>query len=267
MTLEPPTRSDEALDSQIAKRGIVGCTAWLDAIVCGDCLNEMPKMPAQSVDAIISDLPYGTTACKWDSVLPLETLWREWARILKPGGAIVLTASQPFTSALVMSNPNAFKHEWIWNKKLAGNAVFAKKQPLKIHETVLVFAFGRCPYKPEMRAGKMRAKNGIKNRLGTFGDSEITVNDKYYPTSILEYSNAGLRRGKLHLAQKPVELMRYLVRTYTNPGDVILDPCCGSGTTCIAAMQEGRHYIGIEKETNYAEITKQRIYEARGLGV
>lgn len=243
----------------------VRCSAWLDAIVCGDCLEEMPKLPAQSVDAIISDLPYGTTACKWDSVLPLETCWREWARILKPGGAIVLTASQPFTSALVMSNPNAFKHEWIWNKKLAGNAVFAKKQPLKIHETVLVFAFGRCPYKPEMRTGTMRAKNGIKNRLGTFGDSEITVNDQYYPTSILEYSNAGLRRGKLHLAQKPVELMRYLVRTYTNSGDVVLDPCCGSGTTCLAAMQEGRHYIGIEKEQRYADIAKQRIHETLGM--
>ena len=118
-----------------------------------------------------------------------------------------------------------------------------------------------------MRTGTMRAKNGIKNRLGTFSDSVITVNDQYYPTSILEYSNAGLRRGKLHLAQKPVELMRYLVRTYTNPGDVVLDPCCGSGTTCIAAMQEGRHYIGIEKESNYAEIATNRITEARGLGV
>ena len=245
----------------------VRSSAWLDAIVCGDCLSEMPKMPAQSVDAIISDLPYGTTACKWDSVIPFAALWTEWKRLLKPNGAIVLTASQPFASALVMSNPNAFKHEWIWNKKLAGNAVFAKKQPLKIHESVLVFAFGRCPYKPEMKTGTMRAKNGIKNRLGTFGDSEITVNDQYYPTSILEYSNASLRRGKLHLAQKPVELMRYLVRTYTKSGDVVLDPCCGSGTTCIAAMQEGRHYIGIEKEINYAEIAKQRIYEARGLGV
>lgn len=262
----------ETSELQPGRDGVIRCSAWLDAIVCGDCLNEMPKMPAQSVDAIISDLPYGTTACKWDSVIPFAPLWAEWKRLLKPNGAIVLTASQPFTSALVMSNAGDFKYAWTWDRMVAPTGhLNAKKMPLRRTEDVLVFYGSQCTYNPQMGNGKPVSHIGGANRpRGVFGENKVIecrdVTSRY-PVNLLQFKKVQTRHGRLHRTQKPVELMRYLVRTYTNPGDVILDPCCGSGTTCVAAMQEGRHYIGIEKETNYAEITKQRIYEARGLGV
>ena len=246
----------------------VRSSAWLDAIVCADCLNEMPKLPPQSVDAIISDLPYGTTDCKWDSVIPFAPLWAEWKRLLKPGGAIVLTACQPFTSALVMSNVKNFKTSWVWNKKQSGGFATAKYHPLKVTEDVLVFGFGTVKYFPQMRKGVMRNKGGAKpqNEIQSgLKPRHITRNDQYYPTNIIEFVNP--RIGSVHPTQKPVELMRYLERTYTSPGDVVLDPCCGSGTTCLAAMLEGRKSIGIEKDEQYAKIAINRIHEARGLGV
>jgi site-specific DNA-methyltransferase (adenine-specific) len=251
----------------------VRSSAWLDAIVCADCLNEMPKMPAQSVDAIISDLPYGTTACKWDSVLPFAPLWAEWNRLLKPGGAIVLTSSQPFTSALVMSNPKDFRHEWIWEKAFGSNFMNACREPLKEHESVLVFSRGKWTYNAQREerseSGKCRAKSPSNAPLG--GDEiyrpglvprpRPTRPDDRLPSSVQKFNN---ERG-LHPTQKPLPMMRYLVRTYTNPGDVVLDPCCGSGTTCVAAKQEGRHYIGIEKEQRYADSAKQRTHETLGM--
>jgi site-specific DNA-methyltransferase (adenine-specific) len=248
----------------------VRCSAWLDAIVCGDCLEEMPKMPAQSVDAIISDLPYGTTACKWDSVIPFAPLWSEWKRLLKPNGAIVLTATEPFASLLRTSNLAQYKYDWVWDKHIPRGMHIAKYRPMQKHEMVLVFGDAPLKYNPihTKRDKPVRVKNYGNSKASPLAnnDRKERIYDTKGPDSILVgmwEANA----GKLHSTQKPVSLMRYLVRTYTNPGDVVLDPCCGSGTTCIAAMQEGRHYIGIEKETNYAEITKQRIYEARGLGV
>lgn len=274
------------MDTQISNQhgahgdGAVRCTDWLDAIVCGDCLNEMPKMPAQSVDAIISDLPYGTTACKWDSVIPFAHLWSEWKRLLKPNGVIVLTASQPFTSALVMSNPDWFKCEWIWRKNTGSGFAYAKHQPMRYHESVLVFSNGRGTYNPQRaerfsEASKRMCRNPIRGggkRTSEHAPMNIVMvqydSETKGPESVLEFKsvpNSG--GGKLHPTQKPAELMRYLVRTYTNHGDVILDPCCGSGTTCLAALEEGRHYIGIEKEQQYVEIAKQRTAGARGLGV
>lgn len=235
--------------------------------MCGDCLHEMPKMPAQSVDAIISDLPYGTTACKWDAVIPFAPLWAEWKRLLKPNGAIVLTASQPFTSALVMSNVKAFRHEWIWKKDKGGNIAVLKYQPAKVHESVLVFGFESPRYNPQMevRPEANRRNNAPRtNRCGVQGDKPFFVERSRgadavkYPTSVKEYNCV---RGGLHPTQKPIELMRYLVRTYTNPGDVVLDSCCGSGTTLLAAKIEGRRYVGIEKEKHYAEITKTRLQD------
>lgn len=242
----------------------------LDAIVCGDCLNEMPKMPAQSVDAIISDLPYGTTACKWDSVIPFAPLWAEWKRLLKPNGAIVLTATEPFASLLRTSNLAQYKYDWVWDKHIPRGMHIAKYRPMQKHEMVLVFGDAPLKYNPihTKRDKPVRVKNygNSKSSPLASNDRKERIYDTKGPDSILVgmwEANA----GKLHPTQKPVSLMRYLVRTYTNPGDVVLDPCCGSGTTCVAAMQEGRHYIGIEKEQQYAEIAKQRTAGARGLGV
>ena len=250
----------------------IGSGDWLDPkIVNADCLIEMPKMPAQSVDAIISDLPYGTTYAPWDSVLPLETLWAEWKRLLKPCGAIVLTACQPFTSALVMSNPRWFRCEWIWDKVAAANFANAKRQPMKTHESVLVFGERQTTYNPQKVAGAKNhaAGNGVVNKSETRLISRRVPNDMSgmkYPKSIQTFPKHSSQCG-LHPTQKPLELMRYLIRTYTNPGDVVLDPCCGSGTTCLAAMLEGRKSIGIEKDEQYAQIAINRISKARGLGI
>jgi len=270
MTTELPTTCGAAVRS----------SDWLDAIVCGDCLEEMPKMPAQSVDAIISDLPYGTTACKWDSVIPFAPLWAEWKRLLKPNGVIVLTASQPFTTALIASNLAAFKYCWTWNKGKAGNFATAKIQPLRVTEDVAVFAFGRSTYNPQMTAALAKNKrprdrayaakedttHGIAS--GVFKVSESHDEDMRHPTNLLNFKSTEgecNNLNRVHPTQKPVELMRYLVLTYTNPGDVVLDPCCGSGTTCVAAKQEGRRYIGIEKEQRYADAAKQRTHETLGM--
>ena len=258
-------------------------SALLDPkIVNADCLIEMPTMPAQSVDAIISDLPYGTTACKWDSVIPLAPLWAEWKRLLKPGGAIVLTACQPFTTALIASNLAAFKYCWTWNKGKAGNFATTKFQPLRVTEDIAVFAFGRSTYNPQMTAALAENKrprdrayaakddttHGIAS--GVFKVSESHDEDMRHPTNLLNFKSTEgecNNLNRVHPTQKPVELMRYLVRTYTDPGDVVLDVTCGSGTTCLAAMLEGRKSIGIEKNEQYAKIAINRIHEARGLGV
>lgn len=262
------------MDSQITcnggadSGGAVRCTDWLDAIVCGDCLDEMPKMPAQSVDAIISDLPYGTTACKWDSVIPFAHLWSEWKRLLKPNGAIVLTASQPFTALLVVSNLDAFKYEVIWEKDKPSDFALAARRTMKYHESVLVFCDGRETYNPQMTMGEPNHSvgRGIRKKVNESGANTATVTNKLdgwkHPKSVMRFNR---EPAPTHPTQKPESLMRYLVRTYTNPGDVVLDPCCGSGTTCVAAKQEGRHYIGIEKEQRYADSAKQRIHETFGM--
>lgn len=238
----------------------VGSGALFASVLSGDCLQVMETLEAGSIDAIITDLPYGTTACKWDAVIPFATLWEQVRRVLKPNGVFVTTASQPFTSALVMSNLEAFKYCWVWNKAMAANVMNAKYQPLKIHEDVVVFAYG-ARYFPQMTRGRMRKKGGHKAKTGIYGEQRATegvMSDQYHPKSILEFSNAD-QRGRSHPTQKPVELMRYLIRTYTNPGDTVLDPCCGSGTTGVAAQLEGRNCVLIEREEKYLEITRQRL--------
>lgn len=237
-----------------------------NSIIQGDCLEVMKEIPDKSVDMILCDLPYGTTACKWDTIIPFEPLWEQYKRIIKDNGAIVLTASQPFTSALVMSNVKMFKYEWVWNKKLAGNGILAKIQPLKIHEVVCVFSAGKVRYFPQMRIGRMREKiNNIKVSEINGGDGitryKGNKGNKYYPTSILEFSLAGYRRGRLHPTQKPVALFEYLIKTYTNEGETILDNCAGSGTTGVACKNLNRKYILIEKEPEYVEIIKKRLSE------
>jgi site-specific DNA-methyltransferase (adenine-specific) len=229
----------------------------------------MKDIDDKSIDMILCDLPYGTTACKWDTIIPFEPLWEQYNRIIKDNGAIVLTASEPFASKLRLSNSKMYKYDWIWNKKLAGNGILAKIQPLKIHEIVCIFAKGKCRYNPEMRTGRLREKlNNIKVSEINGGDgvkiykgNKGNKGDKYYPTSILEFSLAGLRKGRIHPTQKPVALFEYLIKTYTNEGDLVLDNCAGSGTTAIACINTNRNYILMEKEEKYCEVIRKRISE------
>lgn len=225
----------------------------------GDCLELMKDIPDKSIDMILCDLPYGTSACRWDVVLPFEPLWEQYERIVKDGCAIVLFGSEPFSSHLRMSNLNDYKYDWVWDKKLAGNGINAKKQPLKVHENIMVFHSSR--YYPIMEKGKLR------NKMGLF-ESELThsntyckqyKSDEYYPKSILPFSSAGLRSGRLHPTQKPVSLLEYLIKTYTNEGETVLDNCMGSGSTGVACVNTGRNFIGIELDPNYFEVAKHRI--------
>jgi site-specific DNA-methyltransferase (adenine-specific) len=229
----------------------------------GDCLELMKDIPDKSIDMILCDLPYGTTACKWDAIIPFEPLWEQYNRIIKDNGAIVLFGSEPFSSALRMSNIKNFKYDWIWNKKLAGNGILAKKQPLKIHENIMVF--NTTIYHPQMAKGKMRKKMGLKESEITGGNSFVAeyANDEYYPQSIQEFSIANLRKGRLHPTQKPVALLEYLIKTYTNEGDVVLDNCMGSGSTGVACLNTNRNFIGIELDPTYFDIAQKRIAEAR----
>lgn len=228
----------------------------------GDCLQVMPSIPCGSIDAIITDLPYGTTACVWDEVIPLADMWKEVKRVLKSDGVFVTTASQPFTSALIMSNPSWFKYEWIWDKRLAGNAMNSNYQPLKIHENIVVFSAKGHTYNPQMRRGRLRTKLTNTTWKSTFGtqQSTATKNDTYKPTSILDFSVP--RVGREHPTQKSVDLFRYLIRTYSNKGETILDFCMGIGTTIEAAIIEGRNSIGIEKDLGYFQVAEKRIKTA-----
>ena len=231
-------------------------------LIHGDCLEKMKDIPDKSIDMILCDLPYGTTRCRWDVVIPFEPLWEQYKRIIKDRGAIVLFGSQPFTSALVMSNPKQFKHSFIWDKKSAANVMLAKKQPLKVHEDILIFSNGVCSYYPQMIVGKMRKKGGaIRKKSGLFAVERIEIaveNDQYYPKTILEFSNAS-QVGKVHPTQKPTKLLEYLIRTYTLEGETVLDNTMGSGSTGCACLNTKRNFIGIEKDDKYFEIAKNRI--------
>ena len=234
----------------------------------GDCLEVMKEIPDGSVDMVLTDPPYGTTACKWDTVIDLPLMWEQLKRITKPNGAIVLTASQPFTSALVMSNPKMFKYEWIWEKNRGSNFATTKYQPMKEHENVLVFCEGATVYNPiyENRAegGKARALHVINpsntGRRETLNgmeakDSRNINPDQRVPRSIQKFNT---EVGQ-HPTQKPVALLEYLIKTYTNEGDTVLDFCMGSGTTGVACVQTGRHFIGIENDLTYFNIATRRI--------
>ena len=236
----------------------------------GDCLEVMEDIPDKSVDMILCDLPYGTTACKWDSVIPFELLWEQYGRIIKDNGAIVLFGIQPFTTIMINSNINNFKHQWIWDKKNGSNFMQLKRHPNKVHEDIVVFGNNgkTVNYYPQMTKGKMRAKGNEKS----YSEDGVyyaytktkTKNDLYYPKSIIEFSNAG-RTGKakkVHPTQKPVDLLEYLIRTYTNEGEIVLDNCMGSGSTGVACVNTNRKFIGIELDDKYFEIAENRIKES-----
>lgn len=228
----------------------------------GDCLEILPTLAAGSVDMVLCDLPYGTTACKWDSVIPFEPLWDEYRRVTKPNAVVVLTASQPFTSVVVASNVAAFRHAWVWNKAKAANFPQVKRHPLKVHEDVLVFGTSKSPYFPQMRDGEVRKKGGYTTSnkdVAVMAGAPAVVNGTYYPKSILDFSVASNQDAGLHPTQKPVALMEYLIRTYTNEGDTVLDNTMGSGTTGVACRNTGRRFIGIERDPEYFAIAQARI--------
>jgi len=226
----------------------------------GDCLERMKEIPSGSVDAIICDPPYGTTACKWDSIIPLEPMWEQLRRITKPNGAIVLHGSQPFTSVLISSNLKGYKHQWVWNKNNSAGFATAKIRPFSICEDILVFSRDgkKVNYYPEMTTGKMRKKGGYSSSDNYGIKPTVKMCDQYYPKNLIEISNAS-QKGKVHPTQKPVALMEYLIKTYTREGETVLDFCLGSDTTGVAAKNLNRKFIGIEMDDNYFEIAKSRI--------
>lgn len=230
----------------------------------GDCLELMAGIHDKSIDLILCDLPYGTTQNKWDTVIPFDALWRHYVRISR--GAIVLTAAQPFTSALIMSNAKSFKYTWVWDKANSTGFLNAKKQPLRRTEDVVVFYDTQPTYNPQMEVrGKPRKKGGYikkdgSDNYGSFKSVE-SVSNEYYPTNLIEISNAN-RSEKCHPTQKPVALMEYLIKTYTNEGDTVLDNCMGSGTTGVACANTNRKFIGMELDSDYFRIARRRISEA-----
>lgn len=230
----------------------------------GDCLAVLPTIEAGSIDAIITDLPYGTTACSWDEIIPFAPMWGQVKRVLKPRGVFVTTASQPFTSKLIMSNLDWFKHELIWEKEQGTNQFLKDIAPLKKHENVLIFGDGKVLYNPQMVAVK---RQRAKRKATVDPITGATINGYQfdnlgmsYPVSIF-FAQRELAK-RYHPTQKPVALYEYLIKTYTNEGDTVLDFCMGSGTTGVACMNTGRKFIGVEKEQKYFEISERRIKQA-----
>jgi len=240
--------------------------------VNADCFDVFPFIEDKSIDAIIADLPYGTTACKWDSILPLDKLWEQYKRILKDDGCVILTASQPFTSVLTCSNLKWFKYEWIWKKTRYSGNLNATRMPLKAHESVLIFAKGKTKYyplkteAPEHLIDKRKTINpSIVKDGGAYNGSKGFVNIRKkddgtrYPISVQEFKNPN--NNSLHPTQKPVELMEYLIKTYTNEKEIVLDNTMGSGTTGLACLKTNRQFIGIEKEKQYYDVAVRRASE------
>lgn len=234
-------------------------------LIHGDCLDVLPGIADQSINLILCDLPYGSTTCAWDSVIPLEPLWQEYMRIIKPNCPIVLTANQPFASVLITSNLSWFKYDWVWLKGRGSNFQIAKYKPMVSHEHILVFGKNRITYNPQMRPRETPRlmKNNGRTRTMKVSNGKKYIADKplteRYPITELYYPNNN-QRAKIHPTQKPVALFEYLIRTYSNDGDVILDNCLGSGTTIVAAINVGnRSCIGIEKDLYYYTVSKERI--------
>jgi site-specific DNA-methyltransferase (adenine-specific) len=235
----------------------------------GDCLVEMDKIAGKSIDMILCDLPYGTTACKWDTIIPFEPLWEQYKRIIKDNGAIVLTASQPFTSALVMSNIKMFKYCWYWDKQIGSGSLLAKKQPLRSVEDICVFYSKQSTYNPQM---ELREKSKIRvfpkqyekktELYRTNQPTKYNNGETIYPKTLISINGKSKElnsKYKIHPTQKPVALMEYLIKTYTNEGETVLDNCMGSGTTGVACKNLNRNFIGIEKDDKYFEIACKRI--------
>ena len=264
------TEQTETFKTATGQSVPLDCIVMPPTLMQGDCLKLMFDIPDNSVDMVCCDMPYGTTACKWDTVLPLDMLWHHYSRIVKKNGAIVLFSNSYFTMRLANSNMQGFCYSWVWDKKFAGNFVQAKRMPLRAHEDVLVFSKdGTMPmyYPQKTMRDKPIKKGGNKQSQAipicqsenaiTFGKQSKEYNDKY-PDTLLKFSSRDEQRG-FHPTQKPVSLCEYLIRTYTKEGQTVLDNCMGSGTTGIACLNTGRNFIGIEKDQKYFEIARSRI--------
>jgi len=234
----------------------------------GDCLEEMKNIPDGSIDMVLTDPPYGTTACKWDSIIPLEPMWEQLKRVIKPNGAIVMTASQPFTTTLIASNMKMFKYEWIWEKNRGSNFATVKYQPMKEHENILVFCDGKTTYNQikEERADGGKSRANYKINASNTGKRETYNNMKGINSGYIDKTLRCPRSVQkfntevgMHPTQKPVPLMEYLIKTYTNEGETVLDFTMGSGSTIVACQNTNRNGIGIELDENYFNIAKERI--------
>jgi site-specific DNA-methyltransferase (adenine-specific) len=228
----------------------------------GDCLDVMKTLPDKSVDMILCDLPYGTTKNKWDSIIPLDKLWEQYNRIIKDNGAIALFGSQPFTTNLNFSNIKNYRYEWVWLKNNSTGFQLANKRPLKKHELISVFYKKQPTYKPQglKPYGKINKRGSMGENWDEMRSNEYIQQWTNYPTQILEF---GYDKEKLHPTQKPVELLEYLIKTYTNENDTVLDNCMGSGSTGVACVNTNRNFIGIELDKEYFEIAKERINELK----
>jgi len=246
---------------------------WLNQIICGDCLEVMPQIPDKSVDMILCDLPYGTTACKWDTIIPFEPLWEQYERVIKDNGAIVLFGTQPFTSKLICSNLDMFKYCWTWDKGRVGGFTSAKLKPLKLFEDICVFSKGKTAncnpnnmnYHPQglVKVDKISRSSNDTSPTGYARPSQTKFYKQEftnYPKQLIKFP---LEKGRVHPTQKPVELMEYLIKTYTNENETVLDNCMGSGSTGVACVNTSRNFIGIEKEQRYVEIARQRLEQAQ----
>lgn len=250
----------------------------LNKIIHGDCLEELKNIEDKSIDMILCDLPYGTMSCSWDNVIPFDMLWFQYDRIIKDDGVIVLFGTQPFTTDLINSNRKMYKHINYWNKENAGSFAVSKYRPMPVVEEIVVFAKGTVKYNPQMILAEEKNKrprgssNPVKtNTAAPQGSGKYIVSKKHnenlrYPKNLLTYNS---RKGelnarkRLHPTQKPLELIEWLIKTYTNEGDVVLDNCAGSGTTGVAAVNTGRNFILMEKEWEFCEVANQRIEEVK----
>lgn len=248
----------------------------VNKIIEDDCLNVMKEIPSKSVDMILCDLPFGFTQNKWDSIIPLDLLWDQYKRVIKNRGAIVLNSHGKFTAKLILSNEKMFKYKITWIKSKPTNFLNAKKQPLRKHEDICVFYKKQCTYNPQMNNGEPYTKGVRKDQFcgnyGNFKPVEVKSNGERYPTDIIYFKTAESEGQVWHPTQKPVELGRYLIKTFTNRGDIILDNTCGSGSYLVAAFLEGRNFVGIEKNEegylfkekpiDYIKVAKERIEKA-----
>lgn len=232
------------------------------AIYQEDCLTALRRIKSQSIDLVLTDPPYGVTRCEWDAEIPIEPLFEELNRVITPTGVIVLFGTEPFSSKIRIANRKIYKYDWVWNKKQAGTPLNARRQPLKIHENIMVF--GGKTYNPVMRKGKMRKKGGLKSQPSITGQVQLdytTYNDEYYPVSILPF-NSVKRKNRSHPTEKPVDLLEYLISTYTNESDRVLDFAMGSGSTGVAALNLKRKFIGMETNKEFFDIACNRLEKA-----
>jgi site-specific DNA-methyltransferase (adenine-specific) len=238
---------------------------FLNDIIHGECIETLKRLPDGKIDLILTDLPYGTTSNKWDVIIPFEPMWEQYWRVLKPTGIIALNASQPFTSLLVTSQIDYFKHEWIWIKNRGSNFANTVREPMKEHESVLIFSKGKWTYNKQMQertgSGGDRVKYDVAFRTKSENYQKIEDKEPHklpemrVPSSWQKFNT----EVGLHPTQKPVDLARYMIRTYSNENEIVLDTCIGSGTTAIAALRENRQFIGIEKEQKYVDVALERV--------